>query len=206
MASPIFIAWFFFLPETSASNILLRRAARLRKISGNDKIRSQTEIDRKGITPRAIFMDAVVKPFEISIKDPAVLFTNVYTALTYGIYYSFFEVFPLVYGPFYGFNLGETGLVFLAIVMGCFLGMAIYFAYLHFRLIPGILNGGLRPQEWRLRPALPSVIVFTLSLFAFGMTVPISGVTLRLTWLPRMDRQCPKSTRLAVANRYPGVD
>ena len=64
----------FFLPETSASNILLRRASRLRKASGNDKIRSQTEIDRRGISFSAIVIDAIWKPIEICIKDPAVEF------------------------------------------------------------------------------------------------------------------------------------
>ena len=72
MSGPVFILWFFCLPETSASNILLRRAARLRKASGNERIRSQTEIDRQGITFRKIAIDAVIKPIEISIKDPAV--------------------------------------------------------------------------------------------------------------------------------------
>jgi DHA1 family multidrug resistance protein-like MFS transporter len=71
-SGPVFVLWFFCLPETSASNILLRRAARLRKASGNDKIRSQTEIDRQGITFKQIAIDAVVKPIEISLKDPAV--------------------------------------------------------------------------------------------------------------------------------------
>ena len=92
MSGPVFIVWAFCLPETSASTILLHRAVRLRQRSGNDRIRSQTEIDRQGLSSRAIAMDAVIKPFEIMFKDPAVMFTNVYTALTYGIYYSFFEV------------------------------------------------------------------------------------------------------------------
>ena len=168
MSAPVFILWFFFLPETSAHNILLRRAARLRKISGNENIRSQTEIDRKGLTPQAVAFDAVIKPFEIMFKDPAVMFTNVYTALTYGIYYSFFEVFPLVYGPLYGFNLGETGVVFVCIVVACLLAMAIYFSYLHFLLIPDIQKNGLREQEWRLRPALIAVLGPTVGLFLFG--------------------------------------
>ncbi|KAJ5745081.1 multidrug transporter [Penicillium odoratum] len=45
-ASPIFILWFFFLPETSADNILLRRATRLRKALDKQNIRSQTKITR----------------------------------------------------------------------------------------------------------------------------------------------------------------
>jgi DHA1 family multidrug resistance protein-like MFS transporter len=48
---------------------------------------------------------------------PQILFVNVYTALIYGIYYSFFEVFGLVYPVMYGFNVGETGLVFVCIIV-----------------------------------------------------------------------------------------
>ncbi|KAF1982761.1 multidrug transporter [Aulographum hederae CBS 113979] len=174
MAGPIFILWFFFLPETSTSNILLRRAARLRKLTTNEKIRSQTEVDRKGITFGQIVTDAIVKPIEISIKDPAVMFVNVYTALIYGIYYSFFEVFALVYPPLYGFNIGETGLVFTCIVVGCLIAMVIYFSYLHFLLIPDILKNGLQVQEWRLRPALLACFGPTIGLFLFAWTANAS--------------------------------
>ncbi|OCL13018.1 putative caffeine resistance protein 5 [Glonium stellatum] len=174
MAGPVFLLFFFFLPETLASNILLRRAARLRKISGNPKIRSQTEIDRAGINFRTIVIEAVVKPIEICIKDPAVLFVNVYTALTYGIYYSFFEVFPLVYGPIYGFNIGQTGVVFVCIVVGCIIALSIYFSYLNWLLIPDILKNGLQAQEWRLRPGLIACFGPPIGLFLFGWTARTS--------------------------------
>jgi MFS transporter, DHA1 family, multidrug resistance protein len=42
--------------------------------------------------PTAIVIDAIIKPMEITIKDPAIAFVNVYTAIIYGIYYSFFAV------------------------------------------------------------------------------------------------------------------
>ena len=173
LAGPVFILWFFCLPETSASNILLRRSMRLRKLSQNDNISSQSQIDRKGLTPGAVAVEALIKPFEITIKDPAVLFTNVYTALIYGTYYSFFEVFPLVYGPMYGFNLGETGVVFTCIVVGCVLAMGIYFYYLLYMLIPDIHKNGLRAQESRLRPALIFVFGPVIGLFLFGRLLQI---------------------------------
>ena len=168
LAGPVFLLWFFCLPETSASNILLRRSMRLRKSSQNPNLSSQSQIDRRGLTAGAIASDALIKPFEIMFKDPAILFTNVYTALIYGIYYSFFEVFPLVYGPLYGFNLGETGLVFLAIIVGCILAMSMYFYYLGYLLIPDILKNGLRAQESRLRPALIFVWGPVIGMFIFG--------------------------------------
>jgi hypothetical protein len=37
-------------------------------------------------------------------------------AIIYGIYYSFFEVFPLVYPVDYNMNLGQIGLVFLCVL------------------------------------------------------------------------------------------
>lgn len=99
---------------------------------------------------------------------PQILFVNIYTALIYGIYYSYFEVFPLVYPPMYGFNVGETGLVFVCIIVGCFISMAIYFSYLHFYLIPDVQRNGMRPQEFRLRPALIACFGPTIGLFLFA--------------------------------------
>ncbi|KAI9892871.1 MAG: hypothetical protein M1814_001030 [Vezdaea aestivalis] len=170
MSGPVFILWFFFLPETSAGNILLRRAQRLRAATGNNMIQSQTEIDSRGKKFSSIFVDAIIKPIEIMLKDPAVLFTNVYTSLIYGIYYSFFEVFPLVYPPMYGFNLGETGTTFVCIVVACVIAIAIYDAYLYFYMVPDILKNGLRAPESRLVPALFAVSVPTIGLFLFGWT------------------------------------
>ncbi|KAL9627711.1 MAG: hypothetical protein Q9164_007518, partial [Protoblastenia rupestris] len=79
------------MPETSSSNILLRRARRLRAIDGNSRLKAQSEIDQGNMKIGTLVWNSIVTPMEISIKDPAVLFTNIYTALQYGIYYSFFE-------------------------------------------------------------------------------------------------------------------
>ncbi|CAN9362490.1 unnamed protein product [Alternaria alternata] len=118
----------------------------------------------------ATLADAIIKPLEICVKDPALFFINVYSALTYGIYYSFFEVFPLVYLEIYGFNVGEMTIVFLAIIAGCFISITIYFSYLKFYLTPDILKRGLRPQEHRLVPAIFASFGVPVGLFLFGWT------------------------------------
>ncbi|RII10122.1 hypothetical protein CUC08_Gglean006112 [Alternaria sp. MG1] len=170
MAAPVFLLFFFFLPETQPTTILLHRSARLRALTGNPNIHTQTEIDRKGIKFSATLADAIIKPLEICVKDPALFFINVYSALTYGIYYSFFEVFPLVYLEIYGFNVGEMTIVFLAIIVGCFISITIYFSYLKFYLTPDILKRGLRPQEHRLVPAIFASFGVPVGLFLFGWT------------------------------------
>ena len=170
IAGPVLIAMFLMMPETSTPNILLRRAARLRKLTGDNRLQSQSEINQRGLNPNAVIVDALIKPIEITIKDPAIAFVNLYTSLVYGIYYSFFEVFPLVYPVMYGFSLGTVGVLFLCILVACGIGVATYVAYLHFYLIPDILKNGMRDQESRLRPALIGAFGPPIGLFIFAWT------------------------------------
>lgn len=186
VAAPVWLAMFFFLPETSAGTILLRRAQRLRKLTGDPNLKSQSEIDQGSKSFSQVAAEQLVKPIEISIKDPAVLFTHIYTSCIYGIYYSFFECYPLVYIQMYGFNLGELGLTFLTIIVGCLIGIAIYCSYQYWYLEPDIKANGLRAQEHRLVPAMFAVVLLPAGMFWFAWTaepkihwiVPTIGMTL----------------------------
>jgi MFS transporter, DHA1 family, multidrug resistance protein len=186
MAAPVLLILLFFMPETSASNILMRRAKRLRKLTGDNRLQSQSELDQRGLTASAILVDALIKPIEITLKDPAIFFVNTYTSLFYAIYYTFFEVFPLVFPPMYGFNLGEIGLAFLSCQVGATIGLVIYFSYLRWYMIPDNLKHGLREQEHRLVPAIFGSFLIPIGLFIFGWTarpdvhwiVPIIGVVI----------------------------
>ncbi|GFP59214.1 caffeine resistance protein 5 [Trichoderma asperellum] len=173
-------------PETSTPNILLRRAKRLRKLTGDSRLQSQSEIDQRHMTGSSVLVAALIRPFEITVKDPSIFFVNMYTALTYAIYFTFFEVFPLVFPPFYGFNLGETGLAFLACEVGAIIGLILYFAYLYFYMIPDNIKNGFREQEHRLLPAIFGSFVIPVGLFIFAWTarasihwiVPLIGVAI----------------------------
>ncbi|KAH8597213.1 multidrug transporter [Bisporella sp. PMI_857] len=169
-AGPVLVLMLALLPETSTPNILLRRAQRLRKLTGDSRLMSQSEIDQKHLKASKLLIDAIVKPMEITIKDPAIAFVNIYTAIIYGIYYSFFEVFPLVYPVYYGFSLGMIGVVFTCILVACAIGIVIYCLYLWKLLIPDILKNGMRAQESRLVPALIACFFPTFGLFIFAWT------------------------------------
>ncbi|EXJ66397.1 uncharacterized protein A1O5_10549 [Cladophialophora psammophila CBS 110553] len=170
MSAPILVVYLIAFPETSGATILRRRAARLRKLTGRTDLRSQSEIDQEHMKYSEVFFDAIIKPLEIMIKDPAVAYTNIYSALLYGVYYSFFEAFPLVYVAIYGFNLGELGLTFLSIGVACMIGVVIYNTYLLVYLVPDIIKHGLRAPEHRLVPALFGVCTLPAGLFMFGWT------------------------------------
>ena len=167
---PIFISLFFFLPETSSANILLRRAQRLRKLTGNNNLKAQSEIDQANLTPRAIAIEALWRPFELMLLDPSIAFTAVYTAIIYGIFYSFFEAFPLVYIDVYHFNLGQMGLTFLSVTVAVTLSVAWYWYYIHHTVNPSIIAHGLGAPERRLIPALVVTFFVPVGLFIFGWT------------------------------------
>jgi DHA1 family multidrug resistance protein-like MFS transporter len=122
LSAPILCGFFFFLPETSSATILYYRARRLRRITGNDQYRSQSEIDqaKKQMTMNDILYNAIIKPVEINVLDPSVLFSTVYTSLVYAIFYSFFESFPLVFSGVYDFKFTVSGLPFLGVFPGLF--------------------------------------------------------------------------------------
>lgn len=168
LSAPIFLLLFFLLPETSSDNILLRRAARLRTITGNHNLRSQSEINMQRMSGKEIAFDALIKPWEMNILDPAILFTTFYAALCYAIFYSFFEVFPLVFPDIYGFSPGESGLAFLAVPVGVTSTALISLLHYHFWVEPGlIINGSPDPEVW-LRPGLIGNFLVPIGLFVFG--------------------------------------
>lgn len=170
MNAPVFLVLFFFLPETSSANILLRRAQRLRALTGDSRLKAQSEIDQASLTPRDIAIEALWRPFQLVLLDPSIAFTAVYTALIYGIFYSFFEAFPLVYSVMYGFNLGEMGLTFLSVTVGVVISITWYWWYIYYVVEPSIRANGLGSPERRLIPALFVTFLVPIGLFIFGWT------------------------------------
>jgi DHA1 family multidrug resistance protein-like MFS transporter len=140
-------------------------------MTGRSDLKSASEIRQAQMSPRQIAFDALIKPWEINILDPAMLFTTVYTALTYGLYYSFFESFPLVYGDIYGFNLGEIGLAFLAVLIGLIVGVVVYCAYFYYIGDPKMAKMESVPPEARLWPGLIGSFLIPVGLFIFGKSM-----------------------------------
>jgi len=169
-AGPVWILLFLCLPETSAQTILLRRAERLRKLNENSNLKSQSEIDQAKMSPREIAIESLWRPIQLMVLDPSIAFTAVYVSLIYGIFYSFFEVFPIVYIGFYGMNLGEMGLTFLSITVGVLIALGTYWAYLHWFVNPSIRKNGLGAPELRLIPALFFCFFCPIGLFIFAWT------------------------------------
>ncbi|CAK4034444.1 MFS general substrate transporter [Lecanosticta acicola] len=190
LAGPIFLVMFFTFPETSSDRILLARAQRLRKLTGRTDLMAESEIHAQNHNSRQELYFALIKPWEINLKDPAVLFTTVYLGLVYGIYYSFFESFPMVFGQVYHFSFGVLGIAFLCIVVGCILAVAVWCAFFFVVADKQMEKMKLEnvPPEARLAPGLVATLAIPVGLFIFAWTsrasihwsVPMLGVTLSM--------------------------
>jgi DHA1 family multidrug resistance protein-like MFS transporter len=92
ISGPLFLLLLCCLPETSGPTILYYEAKRRRAETGNMALMSEAEIAQKDMHMGAMLFDAFIKPWEMNLKDPALLFTTLYLGLAYGVFYSFFEV------------------------------------------------------------------------------------------------------------------
>lgn len=165
---------FFLLPETSSSNILFRRARRLRRMTGNTKLKSESEIMSEQMTGNEIVMMILVRPFTLNFHEPMVFLLNLYIALIYGLLYIWFESFPVVFVGIYHFTLGELGLAFIGILVGIFVAIPPFFWYLHKILEPQFNERGELKPEKRLPPAMVGGFFIPICLFWFGWSARAS--------------------------------
>jgi len=173
----------FFLPETSANNILVRRTRRLRKITGDDKLMCEPELIAQQMSGKQIVMMALVRPITLNFTEPMVFLLNLYIALIYGLLYIWFESFVVVFVDIYGFGLGEEGLAYLGILIGALAVIPPFFAYLYYYLEPQFDENGECQPEKRIIPSFVGAFCIPICLFWFGWTsrasihwiVPIIG-------------------------------
>ncbi|KAF7320811.1 Caffeine resistance [Mycena chlorophos] len=172
-----FVFLMIFLPETYEPTILLRRAERLRKLTGNPELQTAAERKDASKTPGDLAYEALVRPF-ILMGEPALAFASIYLGFA----------FPLVFTDIYHFNLGQSSLPFLAFIY------TVYCLYQHYHLKPRIdaiesTGPGVEaPPEIRLEIGLMASIFIPTSILIFGFTskasinwiVPVIGAGLYL--------------------------
>ncbi|WWC58885.1 uncharacterized protein I303_101430 [Kwoniella dejecticola CBS 10117] len=158
-----------FFPETSSKNILHRRMVRLRKVTGNNELKTQAMIDSSHLSGGQIISETLFRPF-VLFFDPILLVYNTYLALIYGLLYIWFESFPLVYMQVHGFNPGESGTAFMGIFVGAWAACAVFCWYIHKYLEPIFdANDGMIPcPEIRLYPAPIAAVCIPIAMFGFG--------------------------------------
>jgi MFS transporter, DHA1 family, multidrug resistance protein len=113
-------------------------------------------------------MMMLVKPITLNFYEPIVFLLNLYIALVYGLFYIWFESFPLVFEGIYHFNTGTLGLAFLGLMIGVLVSMVGILLWVYFVLEKEFdENGNLEPER-RLPPAMVGCWFVPICLFWFG--------------------------------------
>ncbi|KAL4786423.1 major facilitator superfamily domain-containing protein [Aspergillus varians] len=154
------------IPETYAPVILKRRAARLRKETGNPDI--MTEQEKTKLTLMEIVRTSLIRPITMIMTEPVLDLMCMYIVLIYAMLYAFFFAYPVIFGELHGYNDGQIGLMFIPILIGAF------FALLTTPIIENqfkrVCHGREPTPEDRLIGALLGAPFIPIALFILGAT------------------------------------
>ena len=169
------------MSETYAPVLLERKAARLRKETGNSQLRSKLA---SNIPPKELFRLSIVRPLKMLLLSPIVLLMTIYISINYGMLYLLFTTISFVFEGQYHWSSGIVGLSYIGVGIGMVIGMVI-FGSVSDKIIKKHKERGDVEPEHRLPFMLtvPGGIALPIGLFIYGWTtdkhthwiVPIIG-------------------------------
>lgn len=154
------------IPETYTPVILKRRAAKLRKETGNPNI--VTEQEKYRLTLREIAQTSLIRPITMIMTEPVLDLMSMYIVLIYAMLYAFFFAYPVIFGDLYNYNDGQIGLMFIPILIGA--GFALLITPLIEKQFKNICNTRAPTPEDRLIAALLGAPFIPIAFFLLGAT------------------------------------
>lgn len=166
-----FVAWVlitFTVPETYAPILLKRRAQKLRKEENDPKYTTESELDSRPLGQKLRMF--LIRPFQLLLLEPIVLFIAIYMSVLYGLLYMFFVAYPIVYQSGKEWSASKTGLMFIPMAIGVLMSAACSpFVNKNYLKISQ-QYGGKPPAEKRLIPMMWSCWLIPIGLFIFAWT------------------------------------
>ncbi|KAK9458829.1 major facilitator superfamily domain-containing protein [Lipomyces oligophaga] len=155
-------------PETYGRTLLARKAARLRKETGNMNLHAAHEIGQA--SQWEVIKNNISRPVVMLCTEPIVFLFALYCAIIYAILYMDFIAYPIVYQEERGWSAGIGGLPFLGVGIGMWIGIATsgHQTTIYIRLTKQ-RNKGIYPEA-RLPYAIAGAIAIPIGIFWFGWT------------------------------------
>ncbi|KAF9260712.1 MFS general substrate transporter [Marasmius fiardii PR-910] len=160
----------FTLPETYTPILLVQRAKKLRKETGDDRYHAPMEVTKKTIRQRTEYI--LLRPFKMLFLEPMLLAMTAYMSFVYGCLYLLFAAYPIVFTQGHHLNAGISGLMFIPILVGGVIAVTIYtftFGPRYEREVDRCAPNPVVP-EFRLEMTLIAAPVYAISFFWFGWT------------------------------------
>ena len=165
----ILVIALYALGETRHSVILLKRAKKLRRETGNSAIEVPEELKQRG--PKQLFGTALARPFRFLATEAIVQFGALYNGFLYGLSFLFNGAFHMIFGPDgYGYNTIGIGICFLGIVFGICFGLFTNIFQERYYQRQVVKAGQRDVPEARVHHAKLAAVVLPISLLAFAFT------------------------------------
>lgn len=177
-----------FGKETNHQVLLERKAARMRVELDQPDLRSCYR--KPGIVPLSTFgvlRQSLARPIKMLFGSALIFGISLYVAFAYGCLFLLFNTIPIVFQETYGWSLGITGTVYLALLVGYLIGLAI-FSLLSDRILNRLMeaNHGTHEPEMRLPVCVYLSFLFPASFFWYGWSsdagthwiVPVLGLVI----------------------------
>ena len=179
------VSGLFFLQETFSPTLLARKAAKLRKATGNTSLR--TEFDNPDRSFGALMRKSIIRPFKLLSTQIIVQVLALYMAFVYGIMYLVLSTFPVLWDQVYHESISIGSLNYVSLGLGFFIGAQTAarlndMIYRHLKE----KRGGVGKPEFRAPLMLPASLLVPTGLFIYGWSaqyhvhwiVPNIGTTL----------------------------
>ena len=164
------ISGLFFLQETYPPKLLLNKAKKLRKETGNKEL--HTEFESPDRTLLKILSTALVRPFRLILTQVVIQVLALYMAFIYGTMYLVLTTFPGLWVNQYNESIAISGLNFISMALGFYIGAQS--AARANDLIYARLKARSKDQkgqpEFRIPTILPGSILVPIGLFIYGWT------------------------------------
>jgi MFS family permease len=157
-----------FNQETNPRVLIHWKVQRLQKELGRDDLKScYGGSENMGRTK--ILLNGLIRPTKMLVLSPLVFFLSLYIAFVYGVLYLLFTTIPLVFEQTYGFTVGLTGLVYLAIGFGNMLGWGLITIYSDKTVVRlAKANNGEFEPEMRLATTIFFGFFLPITFFWYG--------------------------------------
>ena len=128
------------------------------------------ELEKKGFKQMATV--TLTRPLRMLCSELIVLATCIYLSVAYGVFYMFFEAYPIVFRGIYQQSLGVSGLMFLPIGAGAVsaIGIFLYYDSILRKAQDGKKTWTQREESRRLPIAILGGPMYVIALFWLGWT------------------------------------
>jgi DHA1 family multidrug resistance protein-like MFS transporter len=153
----------FFLRETYAPCLLVKKAATIRRQTNNWGIYAQYE--RTEVDPKELMDKYFTRPVRMLITEPILLLVSLYMSFIYGLVYCLLEAYPYVFENIHGFSPGVSGLPFIGLIIGQLLAVTFILSQQSAYVEKLVKNNNVTVPEWRLAPTLLGAPIFAVGIF-----------------------------------------